>query len=61
MDGDEFCNRFLDEYGVACVPGSEFGPHARNHVRISYATSLEQCQEGMERLTRFVQKCRGEI
>ena len=59
MDGDEFCNRFLEECGVACVPGSEFGPHARNNVRISYATSLEQCREGMARLERFVQKVRA--
>lgn len=59
MDGDTFCNRFLDEFGVACVPGSEFGPNARNNVRISYATSLEQCREGMDRLERFVEKVRG--
>ena len=59
MDGDEFCNRFLEEYGVACVAGSEFGPHAKNNVRISYATSLEQCKEGMERLKKFVQDIRA--
>ena len=59
MDGDEFCSRFLDEYGVACVPGSEFGPHARSNVRISYATSLEQCREGMARLEQFVGKVRA--
>lgn len=59
LDGDAFCSRFLEEYGVACVAGSEFGPHAKNNVRISYATSLEQCREGMERLWRFVQDLRA--
>lgn len=59
LDGDAFCSRFLEEYGVACVAGSEFGPHAKNNVRISYATSLEQCREGMERLRRFVQDLRA--
>lgn len=54
MDGYEFCRRFLEEYGVACVPGGEFGPHAKNNIRLSYATSMEQCREGMRRLREFV-------
>lgn len=60
MDGTEFCNRFLEEYHVACVPGSEFGPNSRNNVRISYATSYERCEEGMKRLKAFVEKVRRE-
>ena len=59
MDGDTFCSRFLDEYYVACVPGSEFGLNAKNNIRISYATSLEQCQEGMDRLRKFVAEVRA--
>lgn len=54
MDGQTFAARFLDEYGVATVPGLEFGELGRNHIRISYATSLEQCEEGMRRLIEFV-------
>lgn len=60
MDGDEFCQRFLDEYGVACVPGSDFGEFGRNNIRLSYATSYEQCQRGMELLAEFVSKVREE-
>lgn len=60
MDGDTFAERFLSEYGVAVVPGSEFGELGKNNVRISYATSLEQCQEGMKRLKAFVNKLREE-
>ena len=40
MDGQTFAERFLEEYGVATVPGVEFGELGRNHIRISYATSL---------------------
>lgn len=58
MDGDEFANRFLDEYAVACVPGSDFGPNSKNNIRISYATSMEQCKEGMARLRKFVEEIR---
>ena len=61
MDGQTFAERFLDEYGVATVPGSEFGELGKNCIRISYATSLEQCEEGMRRLTEFVTKIRSEI
>ena len=60
MDGAEFAGRFLEEYGVACVPGGEFGEHGRNNIRISYATSLENCEEGMKRLEQFVTKLREE-
>ena len=58
MDGDTFAERFLREYGVAVVPGSEFGELGKNNVRISYATSLEQCEEGMKRLKAFVEELR---
>lgn len=60
MDGAEFAGRFLEEYGVACVPGGEFGEHGKNNIRISYATSLESCEEGMKRLEQFVTKLREE-
>ena len=60
MDGYEFCSRFLEEYGVACVPGGEFGANAKDNLRISYATSMEQCQEGMNRLKQFVAAIRSE-
>lgn len=60
VDGDEFAMRFLEEYGVACVPGGDFGENAKNNVRISYATSLSDCKEGMSRLKDFVEKVRAE-
>lgn len=60
MDGDTFAERFLSEYGVAVVPGSEFGELGKNNVRISYATSLEQCKEGMKRLKELVDQLREE-
>lgn len=60
IDGDEFAARFIDEYAVACVPGSDFGPHSKNNIRISYATSMEQCEEGMKRLRQFVEQLRSE-
>ena len=52
---DVFADAFL-KYGlVAVVPGSGFG--APNFVRWSYATSIENIKEGLDRLEKFL---RGE-
>lgn len=46
--------KLLDESRVAVVPGVAFGTH--EHLRISYATSQEQIDEGLRRLTDFFAK-----
>ncbi|HEV2879548.1 MAG TPA: pyridoxal phosphate-dependent aminotransferase [Candidatus Eremiobacteraceae bacterium] len=49
---DELCLAILDEARVAIVPGSSFG--SPEHVRISYATSMEKLREGLDRIERMV-------
>tara|TARA_Y100001936_G_C15497706_1_gene371680 strand:- start:49 stop:519 length:471 start_codon:yes stop_codon:yes gene_type:complete len=44
----------LDVAKVAVVPGVEFG--SDNHVRISYATSMSDIQEGMKRIKESLSK-----
>ncbi len=51
-NADEWAKALLDEAKVAVIPGSGFG--APNFIRISYATSLEQLQEGMKRIKEFI-------
>jgi aspartate aminotransferase len=46
--------KLLDEARVAVVPGEAFG--TRSHLRISYATSQEQIDEGLRRLRGFFTK-----
>ncbi len=41
---------------VAVVPGCVFGDD--NHIRLSYATSMENIIEGLDRIERFVKKLR---
>ncbi|GAB4227474.1 MAG: pyridoxal phosphate-dependent aminotransferase [Elainellaceae cyanobacterium] len=48
----DFCSALLDKKQVAAVPGVAFG--ADDCIRLSYATSLENIREGMERLADFV-------
>ncbi len=47
----EFCERLLEQAKVAAVPGIAFG--ANNNFRISYATTMENIQAGMDRLEDF--------
>lgn len=44
----EFCSWVLDKAGVAVVPGSAFG--TEGHIRLSFATSMENLQQSMQRL-----------
>jgi aminotransferase len=51
---EEFAQRLLEEEKVACVPGDAFGPSGEGYVRCSYATSLEDIEEALDRIHRFV-------
>jgi aspartate aminotransferase len=50
-DTVELARRLLDEARVVVVPGAAFG--TAEHLRISYATSMERIEEGLRRLARF--------
>ena len=49
---DDFANVFLDKCLVAVVPGTSF--EAREFVRWSYATSMENIDEGLDRLEKLL-------
>ncbi len=48
----DLCAALLDVEMVAAIPGSGFG--ADNYIRLSYATSLENIIEGLNRIENFV-------
>jgi len=51
-NADDFSGIFLEKGLVAVVPCTGFG--APDYVRWSYATSMENIKEGMDRLERFL-------
>jgi len=53
-DTTVLAERLLQEAHVAVVPGSAFG--TQEHLRISYATSLEHIDEGLRRMAAFFSK-----
>jgi aspartate aminotransferase len=50
MNTSELADHLLDKGGVAVVPGTSFGTRGDGYLRISYATSSQNCREGMERI-----------
>lgn len=56
LTSEEFAEQLLLEEKVAVVPGSVFGESGEGYIRCSYASSLEQLQESLRRMQRFVQK-----
>ncbi len=47
----DFANLLLEKANVAVVPGGAFG--ADEYIRISYATSMENIKEGLNRIEEF--------
>jgi aminotransferase len=56
MEDEEFCERLLHEERVALIPGSVFGRSGSGFVRASYATSQENIERALERLSRFMRR-----
>src|SRR5437867_7685713 len=51
-DSMDFSTRLLEKAHVAVVPGEAFG--TKEHIRISYATSMEQLDKGLNRMKEFI-------
>ena len=48
-----FCEALLEEAQVACVPGIGFG--AEGYMRLSYATSDSNIEEGLSRMSAWLE------
>jgi aminotransferase len=53
-DAGEFAEALLEAEEVAVVPGDAFGAGGEGHLRVSYATGLDELREAMDRIERFV-------
>ncbi|WP_110933614.1 aminotransferase class I/II-fold pyridoxal phosphate-dependent enzyme [Paenibacillus bouchesdurhonensis] len=56
LSSDEFAQRLLMEAKVAAVPGTAFGAGGEGYLRCSYATSVNQINEALDRMGQFVHK-----
>jgi aspartate/methionine/tyrosine aminotransferase len=48
MTSKDLASLLLQEAGVACLPGTDFGPGGENYLRFSYASSLETISEAVD-------------
>jgi aminotransferase len=58
LDDLAFSERLLFEERVAVVPGSAFGRQGAGHIRACYATAMDQIEEALRRIERFVRRHR---
>lgn len=56
LDEIEFASRLLKAQKVAVVPGNAFGPSGKGFIRISYASSMENLKEAINRIGKSLAK-----
>ncbi len=56
MTSEEVADYLLEEAGVCLLPGNKFGEQGEGFLRISYASSLESIEEGIERMSEAMEK-----
>jgi aspartate aminotransferase len=52
----EIANMLLEEAGVALLPGSAFGAYGEGYLRLSYAISVENIQQALERMKGVIER-----
>ncbi len=55
-DSFKFAFEILREAKVGVTPGIDFGKNAEGYLRFSYANSLENIKEGMERIDSYIRR-----
>ncbi|NLM44851.1 MAG: pyridoxal phosphate-dependent aminotransferase [Clostridiales bacterium] len=53
---EEVANELLEKAGVITVPGSAFGAQGEGYLRISYANSLENIKEALNRIEKYTKE-----
>lgn len=59
MTSQEFCGSLLQEEKVAVVPGDAFGACGEGYIRCSYAASIGDITEALNRMEKFVKRHAG--
>ena len=59
ITADEFSDYLLEEAGVATLPGSAFGAHSDDHIRMCFAHSTQKLEAALERISSAVESVSG--
>lgn len=55
-DDVAFAQRLVDEVKVATIPGAYFGAGGAGYLRLSYATSMDNIKEALQRIGKMLNK-----
>ena len=58
MSSEDFAQTLLNEEKLAVVPGTAFGNCGEGFLRISYAYSIEDLKNALERMKHFIERHR---
>lgn len=58
MNSADFAKKLLYKEKVAVVPGTAFGSQGEGHIRIAYASSMDNLKEALERIGHFLKSNR---
>lgn len=56
MSSEKFTNNLIEQAKAAVIPGSAFSAYGEGYIRISYASSMENLEEGLNRLEEYLEK-----
>lgn len=55
-DSYKLAFEILEQAGVGVSPGIDFGQNAEGYLRFSYANSLENIKEGLDRIEQYLSR-----
>ncbi len=58
MGEQSLADLLLQEGGVAVLPGTSFGSHGKGYLRLSYASAVDQIEEGLRRMRAVLERAR---
>ncbi len=56
MTSDRMADFLMEEAGVACLPGTAFGPYGEGYLRFSYACGVDTINRAVEKIKDAVEK-----
>ena len=59
MSSKELADMLLNDAGVACLSGTAFGAYGDGYLRFSYAASLENIQDALDRIRKVSERWVG--
>ena len=53
---EQFALKLMNEAKVVIIPGTAFGEHGEGYLRLSYAYSLDELKESLNRIESFLSR-----